>query len=134
MRICNLPQARTQHHEFGDMESLYNYFAKGLFPPCAFKLAVERTNIFSTSANDIRNAFLCGLRSFSSASRTNRSAVSPVRTGILLISNAITFHFKRLIMSQNYTYSSKPPGKSKEFCNLSANYPQIISKQQPVNY
>ena len=35
---------------------------------------------------------------------------------------------------QIYTYSSKPPRKSKKFCNLSANYPQIISKQQPVNY
>jgi hypothetical protein len=37
---------------------------------------------------------ILGLRSFSSASRINRSAVSPVKTGILLISNAITFHFK----------------------------------------
>ena len=99
-----------------------NYFAKGLFPPCAFKLAVERIKIFSTSSNDIRNAFLCGLHSFSSASRTNRSALAPVKTGMLLISNAIIFHFKRLIMSQNYTYSSKPPRKSQEICKLSTNY------------
>ncbi|MET1252175.1 hypothetical protein AAAT30_008660, partial [Segatella sinensis] len=59
---------------------------------------------------------------------TNRSAVSPVKTGILLISNAITFHFKRLIMSQSYAFSTKPPRKLKEICKLSANYLQINSK------
>nr|DAH59361.1 MAG TPA: hypothetical protein [Caudoviricetes sp.] len=48
----------------------------------------------SISSKEKTNFLLCGLRSFSSASRTNRSAVSPVKTGMLLISNAITLHFK----------------------------------------
>ena len=65
------------------------YFAKGPFPPCSFRYFRERSIILSISSKEKANLLLCGFLSFSSDSRTKRSASSPVNTGVLLISNAI---------------------------------------------
>ena len=75
------------------------YLAKGPFPPCSLRYFCERSIILSISSNEKSNFLLCGFLSFSSASRTKRSASSPVNTGVLFISNAI-------ILRKNYSDSS----------------------------
>ena len=79
------------------------YFAKGPFPPCSFRYFRERSIILSISSNEKSNFLLCGFLSFSSASRTKRSASSPVSTGVLLISNAIILRKNYSCNKQQYT-------------------------------
>lgn len=79
------------------------YFAKGPFPPCFFRYFRERSIILSISSKEKANLLLCGFLSFSSASRTKRSASSPVNTGVLLISNAIILRKNYSCNKQQYT-------------------------------
>lgn len=79
------------------------YFAKGPFPPCSFRYFRERSIILSISSKEKSNFLLCGFLTFSSVSRTKRSASSPVSTGVLLISNAIILRKNYSCNKQQYT-------------------------------